>query len=275
MSEEGIVFLGPKGTFTHQAALQYFPNQPLVSQHSIEDIFIAVEQSKAFFGVLPIENSTEGVVTHTLDCLAKSSLLICGEIELPIQHHLYVPKHHSNQVERVYSHPQALSQCKHYLQTHYPKAELQFCQSTASAMEKLNQDPQGAAVASSQAETYFDIQRIASNIQDHSNNTTRFLVVSRELQPMQGSSKTSLMLALNDKPGTLVNLLEPFALLGINLTKIESRPVPKKTWHHVFFIDLLGHIHDKNVQLALAIFETIGVTVKFLGSYPCQTQRSS
>lgn len=274
MSDNDIVFLGPQGTFTHQAALQFFPNQPLVSSPSIEEIFSVVLDKKARFGVLPIENSTEGVVTHTLDCLAKSSLLIWGEIELPIQHHLYVSKKHEGKINRIYSHPQALSQCKYYLQKHYPNAELQFCQSTANAMEKLKQDAHGAAVASHQAQSYYDIQKIASNIQDHENNTTRFLVVSHTMAQAHPNSKTSLMLALNDKPGTLVNLLEPFALLGINLTKIESRPVPQKTWHHVFFIDLLGHVDDKKVQLALAIFETIGVTVKFLGSYPCQIQHS-
>ncbi len=265
-----VVFLGPEGSFTHQASLAYFRDATLSSELSIEDIFYAVERNVSDFGVLPIENSTEGMVTNTLDSLMQSKLKIHQELELPIQHHLYTgPDFKSgDSIEKIYSHPQAFSQCKQFLKTRYPTVSCLLASSTSKAIELMLSDKKSAAIAGPQMLQYFNLVTLHEQIQDNEKNTTRFLVVGYEISQRAAQNKTSLMLALNDKPGALVHLLSPFSLLNINLTKIESRPKPGENWSQVFFVDLIGHIDDEAVQVALSVLKTIGVTVKHLGSYP-------
>lgn len=263
-----VVFLGPKGSYTHQASLEHFSSEQLKDAISIEDIFAQVEQGEADLGVLPIENSIEGAVTHSLDCLMQSDLKIIKEIELPISHVLYTAPNVPKTIDRLYSHPQAFAQCKAFIKKHYPKASCVIASSTSNAIERMLTDSNSGAIAGPHVVEYFDLSAIEENIQDNPNNTTRFLVIGKQTPLGTKDDKTSLMLALGDKPGTLVNLLSPFSLLNINLTKIESRPVGNQKWVNVFFIDMEGHIEDKRIQMALNLLEMIGVQVKHLGSYP-------
>lgn len=264
-----VVFLGPQGTFTHQACLSVFHDSELSYQLSIQDIFACIEHNKADFGVVPIENSIEGMVTHALDSLLMSDLKVYQEIHLQIQHHLYTKNNSQLPIKRIVTHPQAFAQCKQYLKQYYPDVTSVLAPSTSRAIEMMLEEPHTAAIAGKQIVDYYDLVCLQENIQDKDNNTTRFLVISKQERAPTGHDKTSLMLALDNKPGTLVNILSPFSLLNINLTKIESRPEPGKIWSNLFFVDLLGHIDDAPIQVALQVLETIGVQVKHLGSYPC------
>lgn len=265
-----VAYLGPPATFSHQAALSKFgASLDYFPLSSISDIFAAVDRGDADYGVIPIENSTEGSVFHTLDMLAESELKILAQIFLEISHNL-ISRSAISEIRKVYSRDQAIAQCRRWLQTHLPKAEFIEVPSTARAVQIAAEEPGSAAIASSLAADLYAVPVVAPNIQDKADNTTRFLVMGRQSSgPLgQGRDRSSILLSVRDEPGSLLAALECFSRRGINLTKIESRPSKRGRWHYVFFVDCVGHHEDPLLQEALAELRQHCAFVKWLGSYP-------
>jgi chorismate mutase / prephenate dehydratase len=263
-----IAFFGPEATFTHQAALRRFGTSLHYSaQKTIADVFSEVSKHGADYGVVPVENSTEGVVTHTLDMLVDSDLKIVAQIVMPIQQCL-IGRGPRQKIERLYSHPQPLGQCRLWLQRHMPDVETIETSSTTRAAELAAQHPNAAAIASSLAAERYQLELLEMDIQDNTENATRFLVLGRQCSPPTGHDRTSLMLSIVDKVGTLQRALSPFSRHRLNMTKIESRPSKRKAWEYFFFIDCDGHLQDTKVAKAIAELEPHCNFVKVLGSYP-------
>jgi len=263
-----IVYFGPPATFTHLAAIRCFGRRVnLQPARSIGEIFRRVEKKQADYGVVPVENSTEGVVNHTLDMFLDSDLKIYTEVILEIAHYL-LGKGKLEKIKRVYSHPQALAQCRTWLEENLPRVELKEVESTARAAQKAFREPNAAAVASEIAASLYHLPIIAQRIEDTSANYTRFLVVGREYAEKSRQDKTSILFSIKDKVGTLYDMLTPFRKYEINLTKIESRPTKKKPWEYVFFVDFIGHMEDEKVKMALTELEKQCLFLKILGSYP-------
>jgi len=264
-----IGFLGPEGTFTEQAVLKHFGHAarrlPLAS---IEEVFQEVEAGHADFGVVPIENSSEGAVHSTLDLFFGSNLRICGEIELRIHHYLLALGRRLEEIERVLAHPQALAQCKGWLREHLPHAERIAVSSNAEAARRASKAGDAAAIASQAAAEMYGLGVLAGPIEDRSDNTTRFVVVGTEILAASGCDKTSLLVAAGDQPGTLFEILAPLARHGVNLTKIESRPSRQGRWQNAFFIDVEGHVDDPKLKAALGDLGPLAARVRALGSYP-------
>ncbi|RMG05613.1 MAG: prephenate dehydratase [Nitrospirae bacterium] len=264
-----VACLGPLATFTHLAAQRHFGSfAKIIPVDSIKDVFEAVLEGTAQFGVVPIENSNEGVVSYTLDMFMDVDLKVSAEIMLEITHNLLSKEGDIKKIRRIYSHPQAFAQCRHWLERNMPEVETVDATSTAKAAELAAQDPDGAAIASDLAAKMYDLKFVKRSIEDNKNNFTRFLVISDEFPPPSGKDKTSIMLSIKDKPGALFEVLTPFYKKKINLTKIESRPSKRKAWEYIFFIDLEGHIVDKKVRDALKDVEKYCIFLKVLGSYP-------
>jgi len=267
-----VAYFGPAATFTHQAALRSFGRRaefrPL---RTIADVFAEVEKGRVDYGVVPIENSTEGIVNHTLDMFMESPLAICAELELPIWHFLLGSRRTGKNlggVKTLFSHYQALAQCRRWVETHLPDAKIVDATSTAEAARLAAQTPHAAAIASRLAAELYGLQILASRIEDASNNYTRFLVIgAAELQPT-GRDKTSIMFSIKDRVGALYDMLAPFKRHRLNMTKIESRPTRQRAWEYIFFVDFLGHRLEPRVQKALALLERSCVFLKVLGSYP-------
>lgn len=265
-----IAFLGPAGTYTEVAVQKHFGHavhtQP---QAEIASIFAAVTAGDADYGVVPIENSTQGMVGHTLDCLSQThAIQICGEVTLRIQHQLLgqpIPLH---QIKAVYAHQQALAQCQRWLALNLPQAKHITVSSNGEAARLTAEHPGTAAIAGEQAAQAYQLQKLASNIQDFANNSTRFIVLGAHAPAPSGQDKTSILLSSDHQPGSLHRLLEPLATHHINMSRIESRPAPHTQWHYVFFIDLLGHHTDPEVQNALHTIQTRAQKYRLLGSYP-------
>ncbi len=264
-----IAFLGPEGTFTQAAALKHFGHSvqtlPLAT---IGDVFREVESGTASYGVVPVENSTEGVINYTLDEFMTSSLNICGEVELRIHHHLLSKNPDIKNIHKVYSHRQSLAQCRKWLDTHLSYVQQIDVSSNAEAARLASTDKESAAIAGESAADIYHLDYLARNIEDHPENTTRFLVVGKRTTPPSGSDKTSMLVYTNNKPGSLYNLLQPFARHNISMTRIESRPSRQGMWNYVFFIDIEGHVDDENVSQAMDELEKTANLVKVLGSYP-------
>jgi chorismate mutase/prephenate dehydratase len=264
-----IGYLGPEGTFSEQAVLKHFGNGvrrlPLPS---IEEVFQEVEAGHADFGVVPIENSGEGTVHSTLDLFLSSPLKICGEIELRVHQYLMSRTGKLRDVERLYSHPQSLAQCRGWIREHVPKAERIAVASNAEAARRAKNADDAAAIASEAAAHVYGLQVIAGPIEDRPDNTTRFLTIGRELFAPSGKDKTSLMVSVRDKPGALYELLTPLAQRGISMTRIESRPSRQGKWQYVFFIDVEGHVEEPKLQQVLKELGPFAQHVKVLGSYP-------
>ena len=235
---------------------------------SIAEVFQEVTQGRAAFGVVPIENSTEGVVAHTLDQLVESELQISAEIFQDIHHNLLSRSGKAENVQRIVSHPQALAQCRDWLARHFPSVPVEEVASTAHAAIKAASDSSLAAISSAMAKEVYDLQTVAANIEDHSTNITRFLVIGKTHMPPTGDDKTSLVFAVHDKPGVLYRMLQPFARSRINLSKIESRPIKKKPWEYLFFLDLRGHRQQAAVKKAIVALEKNCSFLKIMGSYP-------
>jgi len=268
-----IAFLGPVATFTHQACMQHFGlSGDFVPKKDIADVFDDVEKGRADFGVVPIENSTEGVVSHTLDKFVQSNLKIYSEVMLEISLALLNKTGKVSDIAKVCSHPHAIAQCKNWVKSNLPKALVIDVSSTALAAQMAAEDSSTAAIASIAAASLYDLRVIEKNIEDNSNNYTRFLVIGKNLANKTGRDKTSLMFAIKDAPGALYTMLKPFASRGINLTKIESRPIKTKAWEYVFFVDLDGHMADEPVKDAVAELEKSCSFLKILGSYPKSQQ---
>jgi chorismate mutase/prephenate dehydratase len=265
-----VAFLGPEGTFTQLAALRHFGSDcELLPCKSIDEVFLKVEKKEATYGVVPVENSTEGAINNTQDCLVDSSVTIVGEEVVLIRHNLMANGNFPlEQISKVASHKQSLAQCRNWLAENLPDVQQFECISNAQAAKLALQEEGTAAIAGSLAAESYDLQVLQANIQDQQHNSTRFLVLSHGETKSTGTDKTSLIVYMEHKPGALLRALEPFESLGLNLNKIETRPSKKKAWAYVFFIDFDGHIDDNNVQ---ELFEQLAdrtVEIKVLGSYP-------
>lgn len=263
-----IAFLGPWATFTHQAAIRKFGSSALfVPCMVISDVFDDIEKGRADFGIVPVENSNEGSVNITLDLLAETELKICGEISLKIEQ-CFLVKDDKAKILRIYSHPQALAQCRNYINSHYGDIEIISVSSTAEAAKKVSKENFSAAIASEAAAKIYNLRATEKGIQDGIQNFTRFFVIGKAQSKPSGADKTSLALMIKDKVGALYEILGIFDKNGINLTKIESRPSKRKLWEYIFFIDIEGHIEDKKIVSSLEKLRDICVSVKILGSYP-------
>jgi chorismate mutase/prephenate dehydratase len=263
-----VAFFGAEATYAHLAAREKFGSSVALSPTaSIAEVFQAVSQARVSFGVVPIENSTEGVVAHTLDMLVDSELKICAEIFLDIHHNLLSSGRPAD-IQRIVSHPQALAQCRAWLASHFPQVPVEEVASTAHAAIAAATDKTVGAISSALAREVYDLKVVAANIEDHSNNITRFLVIGRDATRRTGDDKTSLVFSVKDKPGILHRMLQPFARSRINLTKIESRPIKSKPWEYLFFIDCRGHRDEPRIKRALKTLERSCDFLKILGSYP-------
>jgi len=263
-----IAFLGPEGTFTQAAALKQFGHSvKTVAMDGIDDVFREVEAGAADYGVVPVENSTEGVISYTLDLFQGSRLNICGEVELRIHHHL-LAKHSDVEIDRVLAHQQALAQCRGWLDANLPQAEHVAVGSNAEAARLVSTDASAAAIASDTAAGLYGLTILEHNIEDDPDNTTRFLVIGRQEPVSSGNDKTSLLISVHNKPGSLYRMLKPMAEHNISMTRIESRPSRQALWEYVFFIDVEGHRKDADVARALDALDQEAFAVKVLGSYP-------
>lgn len=264
-----VAYLGPEGSFTQAAALKQFGGAiELLSLATIADVFHAVEVGNANYGVVPVENSTEGMVSHTLDRFINSSLKINGEVSLKIHHYLLSKASDLSKISIVYAHPQALAQCRNWLSEHLPNCELSAVNSNSEAAQKVANEPHAAAIAADRAAEIYDLSILASNIEDESDNTTRFIVIGQQDADRSGADKTALLVSTKNKPGALQTILQPLAEQGISMTRIESRPSRQGVWEYVFFIDIEGHIQDETVAQALAILKQKSAMCRVLGSYP-------
>lgn len=294
-----VAFLGPEGTYSHAAAAKYFGHSVTGDPvPTIEEVFREVETGSAQYGVVPVENSTEGGVNQTLDCFMHSPVRICGEVELPIHHYLlsghahghlfqwlgshlphiermpfvqhYLQTHKLMPIKRVYAHQQALGQCRQWLDTHLPNIRRIALNSNAEAAQRVLHEPGAVAIAGQMAAELYPVQVVAKNIEDNPNNTTRFAILgSHEVAPT-GRDKTSLVLSAadTDKSGSLHHLLAPLAENNLSMTRIESRPTREGMWVYLFYIDVEGHAEDAAMRAALAEIEARSALYKHLGSYP-------
>lgn len=265
-----VAYLGPEGTFTQAAAIKHFGHAVICqSQVTIDGVFSQVEAGLVNYGVVPVENSTEGMVTHTLDNFIESSLKICGEVELPIHLHLLIGENSSaDKITKICAHQQALGQCRTWLDNNWPNAERIPVSSNGEGARLASVSDDVAAVAGDMAADLYGIEKLSENIQDFSNNTTRFLIIGREQVSSSGQDKTSIIVSSHNKPGALFRLLEPFHREGIMLTRIDTRPSRSGTWTYLFFIEFEGHQQDEAVARVLLELEEQSILLKPLGSYP-------
>lgn len=264
-----VAFLGPEGTYTHAASVKHFGN--LIEPHSvssIEEVFRLVDAEGANFGVVPVENSTEGVVNHTLDLMMNSSLSISGEVELRIRHNLISSEKSLAHIERVYAHQQAIAQCRLWLDKNLPHAERIAVNSNAEAVLIARDHDNTAAIAGRMASDLYEVPVLSPDIEDEPHNTTRFVVVGKYNAPPSGNDRTSLLVFAHNRPGSLYDLLKPLASRNISMSNIESRPSRSGVWEYVFFIDIDGHHDDETVSKAIEEIEASSAMVKILGSYP-------
>jgi len=263
-----VTYLGPQATFAHLAALQKFGSSTTyLSARTISDVFLDVQKARADYGVVPIENSTEGIVSHTLDMFMESDLKIFSEVMLEVSHNL-MSKGQLQDIKRVLSHPQALGQCRKWLEANLPLAELVATSSTAQAAELAQKDLSAAAIANELAAEIYHVNLLVRRIEDCPNNYTRFLVIGHSMAERGGHDKTSLMFSIKHRAGALSEVLKIFSSHGINLTRIESRPSRQQAWEYVFFVDLEGHVEDPRVSQALEEAAENCIFLKSLGSYP-------
>lgn len=265
-----VAYLGPEGTFTQAATIKHFGHAVVnLPQATIDNVFAQVESGQCHYGVVPVENSTEGMVTHTLDNFRNSPLKICGEVELRIQLHLLAnAAAESSTIKKICAHQQALGQAKKWLDNNWPGVEREAVASNAVAARLADADSSVAAVAGDIAAEQYSLMKLATHIEDQANNTTRFLVIGSESVAPSGDDKTSLIVEAKNKPGALFALLEPFKTHGISLTRIDTRPSLTDTWSYAFFIEFEGHQEDKVIGKILADLEEHSRVLKVLGSYP-------
>jgi len=265
-----VAYLGPQGTFTQAAVFKHFGHAvDTAPLDAIDEVFREVESSAAHYGVVPIENSTEGAVNHTLDMFMISNLRICSEVELRIHHNLLSQARDLQDIERIYAHQMALAQCREWLDAKLPNVERVAVNSNAEAARLAAAEAGSAAIAGDAAAEIYGLQLLAPNIEDRPDNTTRFLVIGRQMPAPSGRDKTSLLVSAANKPGALYRLLQPLAQHDISLSRIESRPSRQGMWEYVFFIDIEGHVQEEKVANALQALEEEAAMVKVLGSYPC------
>ncbi|MEN3374453.1 prephenate dehydratase [Dechloromonas sp. ZS-1] len=265
----GVAFLGPLGTFSESAATKHFGHAArLLPQVSIDDVFREVEAGHAHYAVVPVENSTEGAVGRTMDLLLGSSLKICGEVVLRIHQNLLSNETDLNQITRVYSHAQSLAQCHEWLNRMLPNAQRISVGSNAQAAQKAAEEPGAAAIAGEAAAARYQLPKLAENIEDEPNNTTRFLVMGRQDAGISGRDKTSLIMSAPNRTGSLHDLLLPFSDAGVSMSRLESRPARHALWEYVFYVDVEGHRDEPAVKQALDALAGRAAYLKILGSYP-------
>jgi chorismate mutase/prephenate dehydratase len=264
-----VAYLGPEGTFTNLAAVRHFGSfAKYIPVDSIKAVFEAVEHGESHYGLVPIENSNEGVVSYTLDTFMDYDLKIASEVMLEVSHNLLSRSGDLSRVKRIYSHPQASAQCRGWLEAHLPGIPVLEATSTAKAAGIAATDEDTAAIASELAARLYDLKVIRRRIQDKQNNFTRFLVIAKESPKRTGSDKTSIMFSINDQPGSLYEVLYPFKQAGVNLTKIESRPSKRRAWEYIFFVDMQGHADEEKIAKAIEKVKKNCLYLTVLGSYP-------
>ncbi|SEI65195.1 chorismate mutase [Allopseudospirillum japonicum] len=265
-----VAFLGPEGTFTQEAALKHFGHSAVcVSLPAIDEVFREVEAGAADYGVVPVENSTEGVINHTLDSFIDSGLHICGEVVLRIHHHLMIGENtRRDKISRIYSHASSLAQCRKWLDAHYPQAERVAVNSNAEAARLIKSEWHSAAIAGDMAADLYQLQKVAEKIEDCPDNSTRFLIIGNQEVPASQDDKTSIMVSMRNQPGALHDLLEPFRQHQVDLTRVETRPSRSGAWSYVFFIDFRGHTQDSKIQQVLQDVAERASDLKILGAYP-------
>jgi len=265
-----VAYLGPEGTFSHAAALKHFGlSAHTRSMAAIDEIFREVVAGAVSYGVVPVENSTEGAINHTLDSFLEHDIVICGEVELRIHHHLLVGENtKTDHITRIYSHAQSLAQCRKWLDAYYPNVERVAVASNAEAAKRVKGEWNSAAIAGDMAASLYGLIIHAEKIEDRPDNSTRFLIIGNKDVPASGDDKTSIIVSVSNKPGALHELLIPFHDNGVDLTRIETRPSRSGKWSYVFFIDFLGHRSDPLVKDVLEKIVSQSTGVKVLGSYP-------
>ncbi|HEY8101828.1 MAG TPA: prephenate dehydratase [Burkholderiaceae bacterium] len=264
-----VAYLGPIGTFTEQAVYQQFGHAVEgVSCTSIDEVFRSTEAGTADFGVVPIENSSEGTISRTLDLLLQTPLTISGEISLPVHHSLMTKSGTMDGIKRICAHSQALAQCQVWLNQHYPNIERQALASNAEAARLASEDPTVAAIAGEMAAQTYNLLIVSAHIQDDPHNRTRFAIIGRLQTASSGKDQTSLVLSVPNKAGAVYNLLAPLAKHGVSMTRFESRPARMGTWEYYFYVDVEGHAQDEKVAKALIELQQNAAYFKVLGSYP-------
>jgi len=265
-----IAYLGPQGTYTEAAAIKQFGHfAGTRALTSIDEVFREVESEAVHYGVVPVENSTEGMVNHTLDCFMESHVSICAEVELPIHHALMVDVDAGDAtIEEIFSHSQSLAQCRSWIDAHYPGVRRTPVESNAEAARRVAGVSGAAAIAGDMAAERYGLRIVASNIEDRADNKTRFLVIGKQKVGPSGHDKTSILVSTRNEPGALYKILEPFHRHDISLTRIETRPARSGSWSYVFFIDFDGHQSQENIQRVLKEVGDVSMEVRSLGSYP-------
>ncbi|WAT16057.1 prephenate dehydratase [Xanthomonas fragariae] len=265
-----IGYLGPEGTFSQQAVLKHFGRSAVgLPMATIEEVFQEVEAGNADFGVVPVENSGQGTIQVTLDMFLTSNLKICGEVELRVHQYLLSRNGRLEDIERIYAHPQSFAQTAGWLRSHLPKVEKIAVSSNAEGARRARNAEDAAAIGGESAAHVYGLKKvIMKSIEDDDDNTTRFLVIGRQIFPSSGHDRTSVLVFIHDKPGALFDVLSPFARHGISMNRIESRPSHQAKWEYGFFIDLVGHVEDEAMKQALAELEAHSAQIKVLGSYP-------
>ncbi len=263
-----VAYLGPEGTFSQQAVLKHFGESiDLHAESSIPEVFKQVAADRVHYGVVPIENSSEGLINTTLDSLINFDVQICGEISLRIRHNL-ARKAPKKPLKTIYAHPQAFAQCREWLSTHYPDVPLHEVASNGLAAQMASEQEHSAAICGDKAVEIYHLTKVHEYIEDQSNNTTRFIIIGKQLPGPSGYDKTSLIIATADKPGSLLHILSPLDKHKINMTMIESRPYRLRNWSYMFFIDFQGHQFEPRIQVALKELASTSIMLTVLGSYP-------
>jgi len=269
-----VAFLGPQASFSHEAALKIFPNEELIPVDIIQNVFTHVANTTVDAGVIPLENSTEGSVTSTLDALADTKLMVCAELLLDIHQCFLSNEKDRGAIKRIYSHPQGFAQCRKWIEKNYPNAELVESSSTAKAAQRASKESACGAIASETASTKFGVALLEKNINDISSNKTRFVVLMQRdaakafASAHKGSKpKTSILFAVKDKPGALFDAIKSFKEFGVNMSKIESRPSKRNAWEYIFFVDIDGMVGEGKIDSALLELNNHCEFVKVLGSY--------
>jgi len=264
-----IAYLGPQGTFTQAAALKHFGHAvKTIALTSIARVFREVEVDNCAYGVVPVENSIEGTINQTLDMLINSSLQICGEVELRIHQNVMSKAGELGAIKKLYSHPQSLAQCRGWLDENLPGIERIAVGSNADAARRASQEDGAAAIGGATAAQHYDLSIIASNVEDETDNTTRFLVLGRQTIAASGKDKTSILFSMPSKPGSLMDMLACFARHNVNMTRIESRPSHREMWEYIFFVDVDGHQQDAAIAKAIVELNEVAAMMRVLGSYP-------
>jgi len=264
-----VAFLGPEATFSHLAGVKYFGHSAeYKAMETIDDVFAEVEKGRVRYGIVPVENSIEGAVFSTLDCFMKYKVQICGELQLEISHNLVCRSGNIEDIQTVASHDQPLAQCRQWLRKHLPSIPTLPVFSTGAAAQMAANNPNIGAIASSLAIKTYELQIVVPGIEDYRGNTTRFLVIGKKSPNRSGHDRTSLLIGLQDRPGSLNEVLTALSQKQINLAKIESRPIKGKQWKYLFFLDMLGHIEDEKIQRGCEVLKSTCSYFEWLGSYP-------